>query len=561
MRSDSSSKSSRRPPSDAGRAPLSWRSAGWSLAVFVLLTVLHTWPLVTAPGTLSRNDNGDTVLNEWTMAWVQHQVVRDPVHLFDANIFYPERNALAISEHLFTQAMLGLPFQLAGASPVLVYNLVLLAGFALTGWATCLVVYRATGDWMAGVLSGTLIAFNAYALTHFPHIQTLHLEFLAPAILALHQLILRPAAIPAVLLAVAFTLQALTSNYFAASIGFAVAAAVAVRPLDCWRARGRLVLWGALSLAIAIVLLLPFVLPYVEMRYAHGFQRPLDFRISATWRDYLTTGSRLHFDWWSRRYWAASSAPLFPGITALVFALAALVSGTAWRDRFARMWVGIAVLLGLLSLGAYAPWYRWLWEHSTVVQGIRSPARLGQFVVAAVAVLAGFGLAWVRGTWSGRRSVTVLSIAAIVLANAEAIRAPIHFVKAPPIPPAYDLLAREKRAIIAEFPFPPPHNFFLNAGSMLASTRHWHPILNGYSGFVPVSYKRAWESLKGFPDNPSLRALRALGVTHVVIHYKANMSMVGTFRRRPLPPALETVAETDALGIYHLRWERIPDVP
>ena len=107
------------------------------LALFVALAILHTWPLATAPGTLSRNDNGDFILHEWIMAWVSHQVVTNPLHLFDANIFYPERYTLAYSDHLFVQSMLGAPLLWAGASPVLVHNLVLIAGFALTGWATC----------------------------------------------------------------------------------------------------------------------------------------------------------------------------------------------------------------------------------------------------------------------------------------------------------------------------------------------------------------------------------------------------------------------------------------
>jgi hypothetical protein len=38
------------------------------LAVFVLLPIVHMWPLITDPGRLSRNDNADTQLKEWTLA-------------------------------------------------------------------------------------------------------------------------------------------------------------------------------------------------------------------------------------------------------------------------------------------------------------------------------------------------------------------------------------------------------------------------------------------------------------------------------------------------------------
>src|SRR5262245_12371975 len=106
-----------------------------SLVLFATLAVAHTWPLATAPAELSRNDNADTGLNEWTIAWVAHELPRDPLHLFDADIFYPDRNTLAYSEHLFVPAMMGAPLLELGASPVLTYNVLLLAGLTLTGWS------------------------------------------------------------------------------------------------------------------------------------------------------------------------------------------------------------------------------------------------------------------------------------------------------------------------------------------------------------------------------------------------------------------------------------------
>lgn len=106
-----------------------YRSA-WltAAALCVLLAIAHTWPLATAPGTLSRNDNGDAQLNAWILAWVAHQLPRDPLHLFDANIFYPDRGTLAFSEPLIVPALLGAPVRWLGGSPVLVFNLMMIAG-------------------------------------------------------------------------------------------------------------------------------------------------------------------------------------------------------------------------------------------------------------------------------------------------------------------------------------------------------------------------------------------------------------------------------------------------
>jgi hypothetical protein len=56
---------------------------------------------------------------------------------------------------------------------------------------------------------------------------------------------------------------------------------------------------------------------------------------------------------------------------------------------------------------------------------------------------------------------------------------------------------------------------------MLGSTRHWKPIINGYSGFIPESYRERMEPLMGFPDDRSLETLRAAKVTHVIVHTDA----------------------------------------
>ena len=67
------------------------------------------------------------------------------------------------------------PLAWAGASPVLVYNLVLIAGFALTAFATFVLVERWTGSWPAGLLAGSLFAFNTHTLTRFAHVQGIHI--------------------------------------------------------------------------------------------------------------------------------------------------------------------------------------------------------------------------------------------------------------------------------------------------------------------------------------------------------------------------------------------------
>jgi hypothetical protein len=53
---------------------------------------------------------------------------------------------------------------------------------------------------------------------------------------------------------------------------------------------------------------------------------------------------------------------------------------------------------------------------------------------------------------------------------------------------------------------------------MYYSTFHWHRLLNGYSGFLPPHYTRLLEILRTFPDERSIRELRARNADYVLVH-------------------------------------------
>jgi hypothetical protein len=487
-----------------------------SLAVFVLLAVAHTWPLASAPGTLSRNDNGDTILHEWTIAWLAHQIVRDPLHLFDANIFYPERYTLAYSDHLLVPGIFAAPLLWAGGSPVLAYNLLLIAGFALTGWAMSLVIHRWTGSWLAGLLSGSLAAFYAMTLSRRPQLQDQHLEFLPLALFALDRLLAKPRATHALGLAGWFVLQALTSAYWLVFSSVAMAAAVLVRP-HAWAGREvrRLAPYVALAGGVATVVLLPFLIPYWLVSRDQGLTRSLAdaAQYSAHLTDYLATGGRLHYTLWSHRFFSADA--LFPGLIGLGLAGIAIATGVAVRDLRARMALACGVAAVVLSFGPSFPPYVTLYTVFPLMQGIRSPVRFGQLFLLAIAMLAGFGLATIQQR--ARRAALLLSLSLTVGANLEALSAPVQYAEYSGLDPVYDQLRRTGDAVFACFPFYPSSERAQNVRYMLASTRFWKPILNGYSGFAPLSYHLNAQALAAFPDRASIDHLRQVGVTHVLV--------------------------------------------
>ncbi len=544
-----------RPTDETRRRRFAWVS----LAAFLALTALHTWPLALAPGSLSRNDNFDTVLHEWTLAWLAHQLAHDPLHLFDANIFYPEGLTLAYSDHLFIPGVFGAPLIWAGLSPVLVYNLLLMSGLALTGWVMSLTMHDWTGSRMAGLISGSLVAFNAFTLTRLPQLQDQHLYFLPLALCALDRLVRVPSLRHAMSLAGWFVLQALTTGYWLlfATVAMVVGAAARVGEWSA-PARRAFVPYAMLAGLVAGVVMLPFLMPYWTVSREQGLTRDLDevAQFSAHFSSYLATTSWVHYGAWSHRFFEAEA--LFPGVLGLSLAAAAVGSGVAFRDVRARMALAFGVAAFALSFGPAMPGYTMLYDLVPLLTGIRGASRFGQLWLVALAILAGFGWVTLRDAVaraaipSARRLLVPLGAAVLVGVHAEALVAPIEYVEFEGIPPVWDeLQTTGEDAVLAFFPFYDLENVSVNARYMLRSTGSFRPMLNGYSGFTPQSYLRHVEAMEEFPDPASIGYLRQLGVTHAVVegHLMSDIRL-GLIQESP---ALQLAFTDGDVQIYVLR--------
>lgn len=538
-----------------------------ALIFFALMAVVHSWPLAGAPGRLARLDNHDAELNTWIIAWVAHALPRQPLHLFEAPILHPEPHSLAFSEHMFVPSLMGAPLLWSGASPVLVYNLLIIAGLALSGWSMYLLMRRWTGSEWAGLIAGLVYAFNAHVLTRFVHLQAHHVEFFPLMLYALDRVLVeRPSTSlrasrhgNAVLLAAAFVLQSLCSNYLLVFMTYSLIACVAVR----WReiaARPEEVLKElAIAGAISAIALAPFLWPYYQVSRDQGLVRQAAdvTQYNAGWRDYLVTGGRMHFAWWSQRFYEGRTA-LFPGFTALILSLFALYI-ELWRRppdvvRRARIRMAAAIgVLGLaLSFGTSLPGYAFIHEYLPLLSGLRNVARWGWLLLAAVAILAGFGVAALqqrKGSWR------YLPIAIALMVTVEAIRTPVGFTPVYRIPPIYDRFASQPGTVIAEFPFYSGANVSLNGPYVLANTRYFKPLLNGYSSFHPASFEARGRVLSSFPAVEALAELKVARVTHVLVHERA-------FERRYGKNALDAIdtvvelqreATEDGIRLYRLK--------
>src|SRR4030095_1317722 len=91
-------------------------------------------------------DRGDPIFSAWRLARFAHQLITDPGHLFDGNIFYPRPSTLAYSDPTALQGLRAAPLIAAGADPLVVANLLFFIAFPACGAAFFYAAWRLTGD-------------------------------------------------------------------------------------------------------------------------------------------------------------------------------------------------------------------------------------------------------------------------------------------------------------------------------------------------------------------------------------------------------------------------------
>jgi len=299
-------------------------------ALFALLAVAFTWPLVLHPAT-AVSDFGDPLLNAWIVDWVCYALTHQPLSLYAAPIFHPAPHALAYSENLVAVAVLVLPAYLAGASPIAVYNLALLLGLALSGYGAYVLARSVSdrttsGSTIGAIAGGIFFAFCSYKFDHLPHLQIVFSAWVPLLLAALLAFWEKPTCGRGVLLTLAWVANGLTNVYFLLFV--AVAAIFTVLVLAIIRPRGRRFYAGLATTTIAAVLILyPFLRPYREVSERYKHVRTIDeVRAgSATWKSWLVPSqSSAVYGGIPAESMFEPERQLFPGLMIVFLALAAL---------------------------------------------------------------------------------------------------------------------------------------------------------------------------------------------------------------------------------------------
>jgi len=487
------------------------------LAASALVTVALTYPIAFQMGRIGRVDSGDGKFSIWNVSWVARTLVVDPLHVFDANIFYPHRGTLAYSENNLGAGVLAVPVYWATKNPYAALNFVVLLGFCLSFIGMYYLVRHLTGDRRAAIVSAIAFAFCPYVFARTAHIQLLLTAGLPFTMLAFHRLVDRPTPGRGAALGLVMAAQAYCCGYYGVFdvllVGYAVLVVATNRSL--WKAPAFWIAIGAAAV-VAIGTVLPAFVPYVRLANLEGASRTLEQASSfrANWSSYLASSAVAHA--WMLKYLPRWSDVLFPGFCALILGVTgAWVARRQLRGEVTWLYTGLAVLAFWASFGPPAGLYAVLYWIVPFFAWLRAPARFGLLVVFSLSVLTGFAVAELLRRV---KHPNVLA-AALTIAVIGELFVTLDIPRVEPFEPVYRTLAALPDGAVIEMPFYFHEvGIYQNTRYMLSSTTHWKPLVNGYSDYIPPDFDQNVETLKFFPRRDAFKILEPNKVRYAVIH-------------------------------------------
>jgi hypothetical protein len=550
-----------------------------------LLAIATQWPLPLHLGTHIAKDLGDPLAQAWQVAWGGHALLRQPLRFFDSNQFYPLRDTLAFSDALVGYA----PAGAIGSGPVAAvvrYDLLFLFAYALAFFGAYVLARVLGASRGPAVVAGAAFAFTPWRLEQAGHLHVISSGGIPLALAGLIWGWRRKR--PGVVLAgwVVATWQLSLGWTLGLQLAYLLALLGIVAGIKRWRtdARERPARERRLFIATAAGALLfaavGVLLGRVYLHVADAFPQatrgprtvayysggPVEFlaagRDSLVWSG-ITAAARASVN-------TAAEQALFPGLTILL-----LAGLGAWRgpwSRGLRRGLAIGVLVtAVLALGFADADHRWLYPYGWLYalpgwSAVRTPDRLMTLTTLGLALLAAAGAQRLAAT--PRRAALAASGASITRARARrwipaALTALILLegcafsfrhghLSGPPHPrveqPPQGLQAA--RPPLLELPL----GAFDNRRYLLWSTAGFPQLVNGRSSLNPPSFLRLQSELRNFPDTPTIRRLRALGVRTVVLHraHLAGTPWAG-WANRPLPPGSGVSRELrDGVVLYRL---------
>lgn len=500
--------------------------AGGAVAC-VFFAVFVTWPqALVIPSQVATHI--DPLFSTWRLAWFAHALREAPRHLLDGNIFYPATRTLTFSDATLLEGIVATPLLWIRVSPVTTYNVLLLGGMAASGFGMFLLARGVSGNALAALVAAAIFTMAPYRIEHFMHLELQWAMWVPLTFWAVHRTFERPSARSGSLIGLFLFLQFASCVYYGVFLALVMPAfVVLVGAAVPHRMRIALPALGV-AVAVAGVLTAPYAWVYFKTAAMLGPRSPDELTAySATALNYLAAPPQNWLWGWTAARFGRVELSLYPGVVAIALASAAFF----YRPRrFALAYAAVATLAIDLSLGSNGWTFPWVMRAG--ISGLRAPARATIVALCPIALLACFGVTALQKylTRRGLAGTALVPAIALVLVLADFANTGMFLMPADnPNAPVYSLLRTAGPGVVVELPVPLPEALpGRDPSYQYWSISHWHPLVNGYSGYYAPAYIETLELMRTFPDDRSIERLRTLGVRYLIVHRAYYDAQAGT---------------------------------
>lgn len=156
------------------------------LTIYLLLTLILTYPLIVHFTTHIAGNGGDGWQNVWNMWWMKKALMDMHTNPYYTDyLFQPTGSTLIFQTMNPFNAVLSIPLQYA-FNLVITYNVIFVMSFMLCGFSMYLLALHITNNKFASLVAGFIFCFSPYHMAHgLGHLQLVSMQFIPLFILYL----------------------------------------------------------------------------------------------------------------------------------------------------------------------------------------------------------------------------------------------------------------------------------------------------------------------------------------------------------------------------------------
>lgn len=492
--------------------------------LFTLLTLIATFPLL-LHFDVAVIGGGDTSQNAWNLWWVQQGLSRGELFPYDTQaIYHPLGISLAYHPLGVLNGWISFFLQGLGLSLVSTYNAITVLTFTGTGLTTYFLVASLTQNRGAALVAGIIFTFAPIRMSRlfFGNLEMYSTQFIPLMVLFFLVMLKTGRHRYAFLASLFFAMTAWCSLYLAYGAGLLIvmlfiSGLISARTdlrIWLWTQSKALLLFAITTLILVLPVILPMGLNYSDFQDQSdqmaaatsnsadllGFfvpdrtTDPLSVRFSPSFRSFVENT-------YATFYGNPAEKTVFLGYTVIA---TVLVSLFMVRRKGFLQWQIMAAIFFLLCLGpvlhiggqqllSHLP-YEWLGSIPFVSFG-RSPSRFAIFLMLALAVISGYGLATLERK---NKSFRWLTLTMGILIFMEFLIVPVRMdMRFAQIPSFYSALAEienQTNWAILDVPVDLIGAQGPAGEYMLYQTSHQKPIVSGYISRTPTHITQIFES-------------------------------------------------------------------